>query len=293
MSSPAGIDRVLAHFPDARLLGEGSESQVFALSQSRVLRVPKGGSAGFWDRRRILCDRLAELDLGFQTPVVLDEGAVDGVPFFVEERMLGQNLAAALHQLGGAARERAFDSYLDAVITLGTVSLGKTWWGEVLADEPVRATTWVQFLCDRVRASAAAAAPRVRADLPELDRSVDDFCEEVRALRIRASQLVHGDFFPGNVIVDEQGTVVGVVDFASLTMVGDPAMDVAGAVMFLDITPGVHSTDVRRLRERVQRLAPDALRRESAYRRFYAFRYLHALDDPPLYRWCLETLDAG
>jgi hypothetical protein len=55
---------VLARFPEARLLGEGSESQVFALSETTILRVPKGGSAGFWERRRAFCDRLAGLDLG-------------------------------------------------------------------------------------------------------------------------------------------------------------------------------------------------------------------------------------
>jgi aminoglycoside phosphotransferase (APT) family kinase protein len=61
---------------------------------------------------------------------------------------------------------------------------------------------------------------------------------------------VHGDYFPGDVIVDESAAVDGVVDFASLTVAGDPAMDIVGALVFLDITPA-------------------------------------------LYRWCLETLDAG
>lgn len=204
--------------------------------------------------------------------------------------MMGKNLTATLPRLEGAARERAFDSYLDAVISLGTVSLGEHWYGEVLADEPVRAPTWVQFLCDRVRRHASTASSRARADLPELDVLVADFCEEVLTIRVHSPHLVHGDFFPGNVIVDEAGHVMGVVDFASLTMAGDPAMDIAGALAFLDITPGLRSTDIQRLHERVQHLEPAALRRESTYRRFYALSYLHAIDDPPLYRWCLETL---
>jgi putative membrane protein len=284
---------VLARFPEARLLGEGSESQVFALSDTRILRVPKGGSAGFWERRRAFCDRLAGLDLGFRTPVVLDAGAADGVPFLIEERIVGQDMTTALPRLDNAARERAFDSYVDAVTALGTVSLDDGWWGEVLADDPVRARSWAEFLCQRVRASAAAASPGVRADLPDLDRSVADFREVVQRLPVMPPQLVHGDFFPGNVIVDESGAVTGVIDFASLTMAGDPAMDIVGALVFLDITPGVQPTDVQRVRDRLHRLSPTAFSRVSTYRRFYALRYLHALDDPPLYRWCLETLDAG
>jgi putative membrane protein len=281
---------VLAQFPGARLLGEGAESQVFALSETRVLRVPKGGTAGFWERRRVFCHRLSELDLGFRTPEVVDAGEVAGMAFFIEERIIGESLTDALPRLGDAARKQAFDSYLDAVIAVGTVPLAPSWYGEVLADEPLRAPTWVQFLGDRVRASAAAAASQVRAALPELDCSVADFCEEVRTLSIDSPHLVHGDFFPGNVIVDESGHVVGVIDFASLTMAGDPAMDIAGALAFLDITPGLRSTDVERLHERVEQLAPGALRRMSTYRCFYALRYLHAIDDPPLYDWCLATL---
>jgi putative membrane protein len=283
---------VLAQFPHARPLGEGAQSRVFALSQTRVLRVPKGGSAGFWARRTVFCDRLAELDLGFQTPVVVGRGEVGGVPFSIEERMVGQDLTAALPLLDDAARERAFDSYLNAAITLGTVSLGERWYGEVLADQPVRATNWGQFLCDRVRAHGAAASTRVRADLPELDQLVADFCEEAVTIRVHSPHLVHGDYFPGNVIVDESGeNIVGVADFASQTMSGDPALDIAGALAFLEITPGLRPADVQRLQERVEQLAPLALRRVSTYRRFYALSYLHAIDDdPPLYRWCLETL---
>ena len=144
----------------------------------------------------MLCDRLAELDLGFPDPVVLDRGAVDGVPFFVEERMTGQDMAAALPQLDGAAASERSTPISTPSSPWERSRSGRRWWGEVLADEPVRAPTWVQFLCDRVRASAAAAAPRVRADLPELDRPVADFCEEVTDPRVGTPQLVHGDFFP-------------------------------------------------------------------------------------------------
>lgn len=74
MSAEAAI---LERFPDARLLGEGSESWVYTLSDAQVLRIPKGRSSEFWDRRRKLCELLALNALGFRTPQVLESG-VDG-----------------------------------------------------------------------------------------------------------------------------------------------------------------------------------------------------------------------
>jgi hypothetical protein len=55
----------------------------------------------------------------------------------------------------------------------------------------------------------------------------------------------------------------------------------------------VKSADIERMQVRVRNLSPTAFSRVPTYRHFYALRYPHALDGPPLYRWCLETLDAG
>ena len=45
--------------------------------------------------------------------------------------------------------------------------------------------------------------------------------------------IIHGDFFPGNLIVHNDGTVLGVIDFGMMTMYGDPLFDVAtGWVLF-------------------------------------------------------------
>jgi aminoglycoside phosphotransferase (APT) family kinase protein len=176
-------------------------------------------------------------------------------------------------------------------MTLGSVSLGEGWYGELLADDPVRAATWPEFLRDRVRSRAASASVRIRTDLPQLDDLVEEFCLEAGTIDVGPPRLVHGDIFPGNVMVDESGIVVGLIDFASMSLSGDPALDLVGALAFLDVTPGVDRTDIARLRERAQHLAPSAMRCESTYRCLYALSYLRAIDeDPPLYRWCIETL---
>ena len=62
--------------------------------------------------------------------------------------------------------------------------------------------------------------------------------------------LVHGDYLPGNVLVDDHFRVTGVVDFSFYTVVGDPVLDAAGAAICLEMT-GSPPVDVRLVRRLV------------------------------------------
>ena len=53
--------------------------------------------------------------------------------------------------------------------------------------------------------------------------------------------LVHGDAYPGNVLVDDDGEVATILDFGRYSLVGDPRLDAAIAIelteMVADFTP--------------------------------------------------------
>ena len=57
--------------------------------------------------------------------------------------------------------------------------------------------------------------------------------EGLRSAPPASLALVHGDFFPGNVLVDQAiMRVQGVIDFGSFTLFGNYLLDVAGAFGF-------------------------------------------------------------
>jgi aminoglycoside phosphotransferase (APT) family kinase protein len=105
--------------------------------------------------------------------------------------------------------------------------------------------------------------------------------------------LVHGDYFPGNVMIGEDDTVSGVIDFGALTVIGDPIMDIASAVIFLEATREAYDpADVgyltRRLIDQRGETVIDALR---TYRGFYAIRLSNSRSqDQHLYGWCVQAL---
>jgi aminoglycoside phosphotransferase (APT) family kinase protein len=136
----------------------------------------------------------------------------------------------------------------------------------------------------------------------ELEADVRRFAGAIAVLHKRidalaepqAPFLVHGDYFPGNVLVDADRRVSGVIDFGPLTVMGDPLMDLCSAAVFLEVQrrfdPGDAVYVMRRLVERHGAAVEDA---SITYRAWYAVRLGHAKeDDERLYAWCVRALES-
>ena len=114
-------------------------------------------------------------------------------------------------------------------------------------------------------------------------------------LIIIVTMLVHGDYFPGNVMVGDNLRVSAVFDFGSLSVMGDPAMDLASAAIFLEVQRNFRPDDASwvtaRLTERHGSDLEDAI---AADRGWYALRLAHSKwQDERLYAWCVRSLGSG
>ena len=70
---------------------------------------------------------------------------------------------------------------------------------------------------------------------------------------------MHGDYFPGNVLLDDSLAVSGLVDFSIWTVIGDPAIDLAGAAIFLEMIEEASAEDIAGVRALLlARHGPDA-----------------------------------
>ncbi|HET8581261.1 MAG TPA: aminoglycoside phosphotransferase family protein [Candidatus Paceibacterota bacterium] len=275
------------------LLGEGSESWVYALDDARVLRIAKDSARRphFEDRMHFY-ESLPRAALPFAIPRVqaIEEHA--GAVVSIEERIHGSPLLAVLPALSPGEKRHAFGSFLDAALALRAVTRPDLPYGELLADRPVTATTWREYLAMKVR--TAAEDPVLRADVPQLAHSAREAQERIAMLAEPEHALVHGDYFPGNVLMDESLAVAGVIDFSPMTLIGDPQMDIAGAFLFLEVTPGATAADSAFMRELIVARAGEAILPViECYRLYYSFYFAFARDDAPLYRWCVANLAAA
>src|SRR5438105_5227734 len=252
-------DRVPARFRAdvIRRIGHGGEATVYELIGNRVLRVYHGNPHGAADIAAFY-RAIAESKTSFALPEIIEQGEADGVFYSLDCLIEGRALHELMRHLTGDDRKRALASYTDAAFEIASLPLVRDDYGEFLRDDDsITAKTWSGYLLARMRRSLEQS-PWLRGDVPQLDVLVEQLTHRIEAVTAERKTLVHGDYFPGNVLMSEDLRVAGVIDFGPLTVIGDPNLDLASAVIFLDVVrPGYIAADTQFVRDRlIARVGP-------------------------------------
>ncbi|WP_436792694.1 phosphotransferase family protein [Actinospongicola halichondriae] len=225
-------------------IGEGGEAEVFALDADRVLRRWRRDHPSIGARIGFTQEVAAGAsDLDFAVPKILDHHVdEEGRPCFVERRLPGRSMTEALDSVTGAQRTALLTSYLETACALREIAFDRPWFGEVIAEPPLRSETWRGYLeaaLDRqVAAADADAYPSV-----DIEALADSLREEIAAADEPVPSLLHFDYFPGNVLCDDT-RITAVIDWSVLSIVGDPDLDVALAVAYFAVTPTAAADDI-------------------------------------------------
>ena len=263
------------------LLGEGGESRVYAWDDDHVLRVAKGA----WtpgDRRAVsdVIDRSA-------VPFAVPREVARGPGWTIEERVPGRSLDWWMGFLDGVDRRRALEAYARAALEVVDLAAEFDFFGEVCGT--VRCATWPDFLRTKASAVVELSGPWLRSDVPAFDAVFERFLTDCDLVSdVTTARLVHGDYFPGNVVTAEDLSLAGVIDFGVLTLAGDPRMDLAGALWFVDCVDTFRPGDDDVVMGVVSPHVPAEVL--DLYRRYYALFFSFAREDTRLYSWCVRHL---
>lgn len=291
------LDGVLEKFSigDELLLGAGAESRVYALSNDLVLRVYRGAAGRTIRERKALLTALPRDAVSFALPEIVGEGSAGGTAYTVERRLPGRSLDAALADLRDDARANAWRNYLDAASAIARLTIEGDEFGETTGwgGTPLRERTWTGYLLASIDRSLRERGDILSRDVPGLETVLDRVRQRVVRLGEPAERkLVHGDFYPQNVMVDDGGRVTAVIDFGGNTLLGDQRMDLASAAIFAAIpeVPEADETDAAFvMKEACRRYGagfPDVV---EAYRGYYAIHFAGGSQD---YALCVNTLRA-
>jgi len=228
----------------------------------------------------------------FVCPLIYEIGHVHGWLYSIENRIPGHEMAVVLSGLAPEQREQAFANYLHAVTELRAVTYPDRPYGELLKRHPLRASSWREFLHASIEASIAANQVPLASDVTDLDAVVATARTALATIPEPPKALVHGDYFPKNVMLAEDLRVSGIIDFSPMTVVGDPLMDVAGGLLFLEVLDTYQPADSEILSALIrQEYGAGIVDIIEAYRLYYSFYFAGAWrDDTRLYAWCVSNL---
>jgi len=273
---------------EAARIGAGGEAVVYALDEARVLRVPRSGSfnVAAIARQSALLDMI-DGRLPFATPKILEIAATH----VIERRLPGRSMLERLTALSGERRARAWANYLAAAGAMSRVTFPERDFGQLVAEAPQTAPTWHDYL----EASLRGFAKRNRATILGVAGDVEALVAGALALLDGVAKepphaLVHGDVFPGNVLLADDLSVSAVIDFSGFTLVGDPLYDLAGACIFPEMIAEAREADVALLRSLA---GSDDFRFYRAYFAFFsADPALAASPYPLMHAWGMRELRA-
>lgn len=293
------LAEVLRHLRlgSASLLGKGMTSSLYDIGGGRVLKIHSGSlDQGYLPRLQRFSEQLQRHSFPFAVPLIYEYGAVGEIHYHVERRLPGWDFAEVFPRLTSAERRSAIASFLDGLPPLHAVQMPQLPYGEPLnVQEEITSETWPGYMQARIEATLAHSYADLQEDLPNVERIVKEFYRKLSSLPPKPPKcLVHGDYFPGNVLCDERGFLTAVVDFSPLTLIGDPLVDLAGAFYFCRIYDFVTEADYDFLRNQIsQRYGSQCWQRVDLYYTFYSFRFSDCkVPDNHTYHWCLRRLRA-
>jgi hypothetical protein len=213
----------------------------------------------------------------------------------IEKRLPGSSLLRRLPKLKGESRRTAISRFVESANFADKLILTDAPYGHVLSAEPLHDASWTSFLQASLDRAAARNAATIAGEVGDVDRLKSRALELMTAVPEKPLRtLIHGDFFPGNVLLDDSLNVSGLVDFSEYTMVGDSGYDMLTAPIFLEMIDATSGEDCAL----AEHIAHTRYRGDARAAVFYRAHAAFVMADPTyaqppyprLYPWAIANL---
>jgi Ser/Thr protein kinase RdoA (MazF antagonist) len=284
--------------PEARL-SSGMEAEVYAYGPEAVLKL-YSGTASLADllTLRDFYDSLDRQRLPYALPRIHTVAQEERFLVAIEQRLPGLPLSARLPALAADQLETMMQRYLTAALALSQLRPPPAWDRYKLFDpdhlSDRRSGDWHQFLARYLRHKLAQVTRYLSRDVPHFGLKVQRLLTILDQPYRGDHHLIHGDFCPANLLVDDDSQITALLDFGLLTMYGDHLFDLATGWVFFDMYDELKA----QLRDRYLALLLDRLGKQ-ARGKLYRYVLIYSILSANTYaancadghyHWCVANL---
>ena len=222
------------------LIRKGMEAEVYAIGTDAVLKLYIGTTnLAYLTNLQNFYASFNQSAISYSLPYIQTVASEADICISTERQLPGTPMSAILPMLTNKQMDSMMQAYLAAALELTNVQIPSDFDRYKLfdADGISRRTNgdWHQFLTRYL-------TQKLTQVTYYLNKDVLNFAVKVKQLYTILAQpytgnyhLVHGDFFPGNILIDKMCHVTALLDFGLLTMYGDSLFDIATGWVFFDM----------------------------------------------------------
>ncbi|CAM4060068.1 aminoglycoside phosphotransferase family protein [Saccharibacillus endophyticus] len=282
------------------LIGSGMEAEVYGYGEDKVLKIYQGTSN--YKKQGILkrfYDSIQSNDISFEFPYIYNIIDEDDIVVTIEKRIIGENMENVLSRMNDEQLETVMKNYLSANLEMQAVKPDPNFEGYKLFDDHGIPASQQKDWHDVLKQYLVKKQKELQGHFSE---DVMNYEEKLRIILEILSfeyqghhSLIHGDFYPGNVLINEEGKITGLIDFGLMTMYGDYLFDVATGWVFFDMYNELKANILERYLDLIMSTLGEEVR-EKLYFYVLVFSMISAnfySEDcsDGHYQWCVKNLN--
>lgn len=221
---------------EADFLGKGQEAEVYSYDHGRVLKLYKATAYPKLNILKQFYESMDSSDVDFELPKIHDIIKEKEVVLTIEKRIEGRNIQKDLSKYDDVELDSFFENYLSTILSIQTIKLENRFDGiKLLSDYEIESKDWFDFIKQSLLKKNIEVQSYLKKDVLDYEVKLNRLLEAFSVKYEGKYALVHGDYYPSNLLVNKEGRINGVIDFGLMTLYGDPLFDVALSWILFDL----------------------------------------------------------
>lgn len=281
-------------------IGRGVESIVYRLDDTRVLKIYNSLSS--LEKQKVLktfYENIIADSVSFEFPQIYEIREIDGFLITIEKQIKGISLSQTSHEIVLEKQDILIDRYIEALLHVQQIKfktpIGRYKIFDDYGISDVSKGDWNAFLLSYIQMKKNEVETYLQKDVLNFSFKSSLLENALCKPYTGIYALIHGDYFAGNILVDNQYMIKGIIDFGIMTMIGDPLFDLATGCEFFDMYNDLHKDLSTKTRERmIARVGENLRPKIYLYILIYsivAANMLSSTCSDGHYRWCISNLN--